>query len=131
MLSRWSGYLLAIDTADNASVVFEFTPPGAVVLDEAVKEFGTLRGMKIIATRPTKKDNGKVHLQALGISDRVHKLPPEEDLWVILARIWGLATEFEAAHQAFLPNEMSEHERVVNGMQNGRKPRARDAGLLE
>jgi hypothetical protein len=112
-LSRWNGYLLAIDTSDESPIVFEFTPPGAVVLDKAIKEFGTSRGLLVIASRASGRVNGKVTLATKGMSQVAHKLPLEVELWPVLARIWGLTVDANLRQASFAKESLSEHEKVL------------------
>lgn len=90
-LSRWKGYLLAKDRDSKQQIVFEFTPPGAAVLDHARLEAGTLRGLILVASRAAKKPNAKVILTMAGVAVVGPNECPDYSIWPILARIWGLA----------------------------------------
>lgn len=92
-LSRWKGYLLAIETATRQQVIFEFTPPGATILDAARKEYGTLRGLQIIASRVSSKPNAKVMISVKGITVLPPHACPDYAVWPILAHIWGVASD--------------------------------------
>lgn len=113
MLSRWTGYLAAVDQADNAAVIFEFTPPGAIVLAEARKEFNTLRGLQIVAGRSNARANGKVNLSHRGISSKAHKLAEAPILFEVMSHIWGLRTQYPAKFVEFEEGSLSEHEKVL------------------
>lgn len=116
LLSRWSGYLLAIATKDNSKIVFEFTPPAAAQLDEAVKSFGSLRGLSLIATRTSGRVNGRVAIQVKGMNGSAHKLPPDEDVWPILSHLWGLTEQAIPEFSEFTPDGLAEAERVQHAM---------------
>jgi hypothetical protein len=90
-LSRWKGYLLAIEIPTEQQVVFEFTPPVATTLDEAHKRHGTMRGLQVVVSRTSKKANGKVVLAVKGITVLGPQACPDYSVWPILCRIWGIA----------------------------------------
>lgn len=112
MLSRWNGYLLAVDAKDASRILFEFTPPAAVQLDQAFKEFGSLRGLSIIAARTAKRANAKVVLTIKGINSQAHKLPADSEIWPILSHIWGLNEDAPIEEQEILPSALAEVERI-------------------
>lgn len=113
MLSRWTGFITAVDQADNASIVFEFTPPGAVMLDSVHSEYGSIRGLQIVAARAGGRVNGKVHLTQKGFSKDTHRLPAEVDIWTVLSHIWGLQASAPAKFAEFTEEGLSENEKVL------------------
>jgi hypothetical protein len=115
-LSRWSGYLLAVAAKDNSKIVFEFTPPAATQLDEAVKSYGSLRGLSLIATRTSNRPNGRVSVQVKGMNGNAHRLPADEDVWPILSHLWGLTEQAIPEYQEFTQEGLAEAERVQHAM---------------
>jgi len=89
-LSRWNGYLLAVDKRDQARIVFEFTPACATQFDNAFRELGTLRGVEFVASRTSNRPNGKVAVQVKGVHPKAAALPCDLAIWPILAHIWGI-----------------------------------------
>lgn len=94
-LSRWSGYLLAVRIGGGEKVVFEFTPAAVPTFDAEYGERKTLRGLHIIATRASKRENAKVMVAVKGLHANAHKLPPSQDVWPILSHIWGINRQKE------------------------------------
>lgn len=111
MTSRWSGYILAMAVKDGSQVVFEFPPPAAIQLDRAFKEYQSLRGLKLNVTRTENRSNAKVTIEVRGVSDQAHKLPPDEEVWPIIAHIWGLTEHAPAKFVEFAPENLAEVER--------------------
>lgn len=94
-VSRWKGYILAIDTATDRSVVLEFTPPGATSMDEAKSRYGTLRGCLASVSRVKPTINGKVQII---VKDRTIIQPGKFEVygvWDVLSRIWKLKSAAE------------------------------------
>jgi hypothetical protein len=117
MLSRWTGYLLCLENKTGTKIIFEFTPPGALVLQKARNEYTTLRGLNIIASRPSRKANGKVLLEIRGMNSGAHKLPPAPDAKPLLMHIWGLADQDIPEYAEFTPDGLAEAERVQHAME--------------
>ena len=92
-LSRWHGYLFAVRSANSERVILEYTPPAVVALEAAFKEYGKLRGLNIIASRTSNRNNAKVTVAVKGMSPNAHKLPREPLMWPTLCKIWGLRAE--------------------------------------
>lgn len=89
-LSRWKGYVLAVEQPSGAQCVFEFTPPAARTLDEARKKYGTMRGIQLYVARASKKPNAKVTVTVKGITVLGPTACPDYNVWPIVAHIWGL-----------------------------------------
>lgn len=110
-LSRWKGYLLAVDASDQQQCIFEFTPPAALKLDEAKKKYGTLRGLQVYVSRASKKPNAKVNVTVRGISVLGPQECPDYWVWPVLAHIWGLnSKESLDVHQASV-KDLSQYEK--------------------
>lgn len=90
-LSRWTGYVQAVDAKDGGQVLFEFTEAAAPTLAAAFDKYKSLRGLSVIATRTAPRANAKVHLTVKGLHSRAHELPAELPMWPLLAHIWGLS----------------------------------------
>jgi hypothetical protein len=115
-LSRWNGYLLALQVPSNERVIFEFTPAAAVTLDALFKEAGTLRGLKLLAGRAGGKLNGKVQVTSQGFTPNTHKLPADEPVWPVLSRVWGLTDAAQGSFSEFDEFATSESEKVQEGI---------------
>lgn len=109
-LSRWKGYLLAIDASNEQQLVFEFTPPCAASLDEARKKYGTMRGLQLYVSRTSKKANAKVVVSVRGITVLGPSACPDYSVWPIIARIWGVASDDVMAITSADPKDLSEWE---------------------
>lgn len=116
MLSRWTGYVAALENKNGAQILFEFTPPAAVILDKAFREYTSLRGLNVIATRGSKRANGKVQVEVRGLNPGAHKLPAEPDVWEVLSHLWGLREEAPGRFAEFEPDHLSELEKVQHGI---------------
>ena len=112
-LSRWKGYLLAFEPATSQQLIFEFTPPGSVVLETAKEKYGTMRGLQIIANRASKKPNAKVQLAVLGCTTLGPSACPDYAIWPILARIWGLMHDTSSGISLGSTNDLSEFEELT------------------
>jgi len=111
-LSRWNGYLLCRDTKDGANIVFEFTPPAAMQLDEFFRQYGSLRGLRLIANRTANRANAKVTIACKGTMENPASLPSELQVWPILSHIWGLNREAPVEYSEFSAENLAELERV-------------------
>lgn len=111
MLSRWKGYVLALETSCQMQCVFEFTPPGAIALEEARSRFGTMRGLQVIASRAGKKANSKVSLHVKGITVLGPAACPDYGIWPVVARIWGIDSDRSPAVLQSDVADLSEWER--------------------
>lgn len=109
-LSRWKGYLLAIDHTNGQRLVFEFTPPCATTLDEAYKKFGTMRGLQVVASRAGKRANAKVQVHVKGITVLGPEAEPDHDVWPILGHIWGLTSHTPPAKFGYGLEDLSQYE---------------------
>jgi hypothetical protein len=89
-VSRWKGYLLALNTANDQKIILEFTPPAYYPLADAKRKYGTLRGCLISVGRAKATFNGKVQI----IVKDIKVIPPGRfevyGIWDILSRIWKL-----------------------------------------
>lgn len=112
-LSRWHGYLLAMNHRTGTRCVWEFTPPAAVVLDRAFKEFGSLRTLDVKVGRTSKRPNAKVKVEIVGATRIPGKVLPEIDVWPVLSHIWGLTTSAPAKFSEFLPENLPQFERAT------------------
>src|SRR4051794_760809 len=90
MRSRWNGYVLAVLVPSEERVIFEFTPPAGRSLDQAFKEYDTMRGLKVTFTRTSDKVNARVHAQVKGMWDQAHAIKKVPQTWPVLMHIWGL-----------------------------------------
>jgi hypothetical protein len=97
-------------------VIFEFTPPAAVILDKAFQSYGTLRGLVITVSRVGDRPNGRVRVQVSGKHPNEAGIPKEPDIWSILSHLWGLSSQAKGRFQDDFADADTEHERVVNGV---------------
>lgn len=93
---RWKGYLLARVSQTGEYIIFEFTPPAVHSLDEALKKYGTMRGLLIKATRFRNKENGRVIIEVKGITVPADDEPPPFSPWDFLSGIWGINPSYSA-----------------------------------
>lgn len=112
-LSRWKGYVLAIDASNQSQCIFEFTPPAAMQLEEARLKHGTMRGLQLIVSRTAKRANAKVVLTIRGISVLGPQECPDYWVWPVLAHIWGLTSKeaVDVDQESF--KNLSQHERSL------------------
>lgn len=87
---RWKGYLLCQDGKTGNNTILEFTAPAAKALDEAKKQFGTMRGLQIHVERAGPKANSRVQILVKGSITLPAEACPDYSVWPILCRIWGL-----------------------------------------
>jgi len=114
--SRWNGWVLAKRTDNDEKVIFEFTPPAGLTLDQAFNEFGSLRGLQIGTTRVSNRSNAKVHVRIFGVEKNVRTIPKAPDIVPIMARIWGLKMPPLLTPGGMDSQPLSEAERVkANG----------------
>lgn len=118
-LPRWYGYVLALLNPTRQKVVFEFTAKSAETIIKAEKDYGTLRGLIIQASRPRGRDNSPVHLHVTGQQFNPTELPEPESIRPILAHIWGFKQTSPVAqeHQvlADAPEYQLAHARIKRG----------------
>lgn len=131
LVSRWHGYLLTAHGSTDQRIVFEFPANALAILDSAFKQHGTLRGFRFVASRASKKPNGRVVLTPKDFVPNPSRLPVEVDAWPVLAHIWGLDDGADGilsggTSSTMLPTESAEVERAVS--QTDRTPRNRHHG---
>lgn len=90
---RWKGYVLGVAIKNGAHVIVEISPPSAMQLIQYRTEYGTLRGLNLILSRTSDRPNAKISITHKGMYHAPQKLPPEQDIWPIIARIWGVDAE--------------------------------------
>lgn len=117
-LSRWTGYIEAVDVKDSAKVLFEFTEAAAPTLGAAFTKFKTLRGLSIIACRTAPRANAKVHLTVKGMHAQAHDLSEEVPVWPILSHIWGLSKELVPT---LIPNHRPTEEEVLTAVESANR----------
>lgn len=115
MLSRWTGYVLALEWSKHIPSIFEFTPGCVETLRNIQGTHGTLRMAKISASRASHRANGKVVITYKGqLPDGgVPSIPEDEPLLPLLLKIWGLSEAAGVPSSSAKDSEMSEAERVT------------------
>lgn len=115
--SRWKGYLLAVSTADEQQIIWEYPANCGLRVKGALNEYGGLRGQMVIVSRLSERVNGEVSCQFKGISPQAHRLPPAEPIWPLIAKIMGLLEEVPAVFNEFSPESLSQAERIEAGLE--------------
>jgi hypothetical protein len=118
---RWYGYVLALLSPTREHVVFEFTAGAAESVLKAIRDYHTLRGLVVLASRPNKRDNGAVLLSFSGERLPESELPADVPCRPICARIWGHRDESR------LPAESTDFSDPVHGGSTLRP--SRDVGV--
>lgn len=117
---RWHGYVLAVDARAERPIIFEFPAGVWPTFKQYANERGDLRGVMAVATRLGSANNSPVQVTLRGPHKEAHRLPPEQDLWPILCRIFGLRPSAETSSPGTGGDSLSESEHA-----DVRAPRAR------
>lgn len=88
--ARWHGWVSCLHTRTLEHCLFEFTAPSCDVLKNYLNQNGTLRGCGITASRPSKKQNGRVLITTQPVDQGKWRLPDEPNIMRILCHIWGV-----------------------------------------
>jgi len=87
---RWHAYLPALCSPGGEKVILELTAQATEQLQAALAEYRTLRGIEILAERPSKRPNGRIRITtAPGLRPET-SMPPCPDVPRIMQHIWGL-----------------------------------------
>jgi hypothetical protein len=87
---RWHGYLGVQGIKSGDIAIFEFTAPCCDALDEYIRTHSTLRGGKIIATRASQRENGRVRLQIVQSFKTEIEIPATPDVPRFLRKLWDM-----------------------------------------
>lgn len=109
---RWNGWVFAKLVNTEEKVIFEFTPPAGLALDEMFVQFGTLKGVQIIATRKSDRANGQVHVRCKGQAKDWRKIPTAPAIVPAMCRIWGVRPDMPIVVGGMDAQPLSEAERV-------------------
>lgn len=94
---RWHGYLAAMLTDSLEHILFEFTATASLTFANYQQLHTTMRGCLFKATRPSRRSNGRVVIQARPADEQRTRLPEPPDVKAVLCHIWNiqnrLATE--------------------------------------
>lgn len=111
-VSRWNGYLLAVINGTGQRIVLEFTPHALEHILVIWEKFHNLRGHKFSVKREKAVANGKVAAVHMGQTDKLDLLPKDEDVWEIMAYIWGLNSDRIPIGEVSNGDEKTEHEQA-------------------
>lgn len=100
---RWHAYLAILAGDQKEKAVLELTAQAAEQLQEIVKGYGTLRGIEMLAERPSKKPNGRVRIIARMNGTPPNTLPIPPDVQLLMLHIWGLDDRLLDPDQAKKP----------------------------
>jgi hypothetical protein len=103
---RWHSYLAIhnADTGENA--LLELTATAAAQLQPAIAEFKTLRAVKIILERPSRRPNGRIKIAIVPGRAPEAGLPEAPNVPAIMQHIWGLD---DRQLQPATPRRFSDH----------------------
>ena len=110
--SRWYGYVLAVETSKRKHVIWEMTPPAVPPLDDAFKQYKTMRGLLVIAWRFNDKDKGRIETEVKGITVPDDTCSEAFTVWDPLARIWRLKKHMIVHVAAKNFDELSEYQKA-------------------
>lgn len=89
---RWHAWVSALTTRTREHILFEMTKQAAQTFKLYFLAHGTLRGALFQACRPSRKANGRIHIQIKPIDVTKEVLPTAPDLVKCLSIIWNLAS---------------------------------------
>lgn len=87
---RWHAYLAVLAGDQKEKCILELTAQAAEQLQEIVKGYGTLRGIEILAERPSRRPNGRVRIVGHMNGSPPNSLPFAPDVKLLMLHIWGL-----------------------------------------
>jgi len=90
LLWRWHAYLPCLCTPGHEKVILELTAQACDQLTAARNEYRTLRGLEILAERPSHRPNGRIRITVAPGLRPDALLPPCPDVPAIMLHIWGL-----------------------------------------
>lgn len=105
---RWRGWFFAQIAGGEETIIFEFTAPAGKQLDQFFAKYGTLKGLGVIANRPSKRSNGKVNLRTSGFVPNHHEVKTPPFLHEHLKLIWGVSDVQDFASGGMNAQEVSE-----------------------
>jgi hypothetical protein len=129
-VSRWTGYLLGVTNGTGQRILFEFTPSAAQYVLPLYEARESIRGLKIRASRPSKRPNGTVALAFRGYADDTSALPDAIPIKPLLFNIWGIGDPDGAELSDPAPAPMTEAE-IQSTRRGNRQPRIKTAGAEE
>lgn len=106
--ARWTGYVLGQDADAERDILFEFSEAAGTDMKEIIGRHGHLRGLAVLACRPSKKKNGRVELRCDGNCSNPAALSPEVDIPPLLRRLWRMKDPSAVAIETAVSNEITE-----------------------
>ena len=88
--ARWHGWLIVLNEASDEKMILEITEGPGETLAAFYSEHRTLRGLRVKLSRPSGKQNGRVHMLRGDQVTNHAELPKCPDLQKVLLKIWGL-----------------------------------------
>ena len=87
---RWHAYLPCLCLPAGEKIVLELTAQAFEQLSPALSEYRTLRGIEILAERPSRRPNGRIRIAyAPGLRPE-SSMPEAPDVALTMQHIWGL-----------------------------------------
>jgi hypothetical protein len=71
-------------------VILELTGHAAQQLSHTIEEYQTLRGVKLVVERKSKRPNGRIAITTVPGRIAETTLPPEPDVIATMTHIWGI-----------------------------------------
>jgi hypothetical protein len=87
---RWHAYIPCQVQPTTEKVILELTAQATEQLQPALREFGTLRGLELLAERPSKRPNGRIRITVAPGRRPDNTLPAPPDVTKTMRHIWGL-----------------------------------------
>lgn len=88
--TRWHGWLIVLNESTDEKQILEVTEGPGETLAAFFSEHRTLRGLRIMMSRPSGKVNGRVHLLRGDQITNHAELQKCPELQRVLLKIWGL-----------------------------------------
>jgi hypothetical protein len=121
--SRWTGYLLGLSHPAGQRILFEFTPTAAQYLLPLYEVRESIRGLRIRASRPSKRENGTIVLAFRGYLEDPSALPDAVPIKPLLFNIWGLIQPADDEEHSSSRAELTQHEKEGLRKSRGRNGR--------
>jgi hypothetical protein len=87
---RWHAYVPCIIAQTGERCILELTGQAAQQLSPTIDEYQTLRGIKIVVERKSKRPNGRIAITTIPGRVAESSIPAEPDVITTMTHIWGL-----------------------------------------
>jgi len=114
---RWYGYICVMAEVGKALALLELTPSCLPAIEDYLRDYGTLRGAKIVIARVNKKPNSRLQCTVTPGHFDKGVLPKSPDVKQHLCKIW----ELPALQQVI--DQQHAHQPITNGRVRTMEPR--------